>query len=229
MARFLPSGLAVQISGSMGGVVYDRDRFGSQTVRNKATAVHGRSVASDLAKARLQKAAQSWRALTDAQRLTWASAADGQNQLPHSGRSRKWTGFTLFCSIQINRMRIGVSPSTLPPLLQPGTKVVQCVSTIDVGTSSMSAIVPALNPSGAHYVVSATVPFSAGRSSWRGLAFHDLASLSSSTTTNLWSAYSAQWFTLTASNAGMVVAVRTQPISQSGWSTVSRVDLVPVS
>jgi hypothetical protein len=112
--------------GSIGGQTYQHGRFGT-IVRARVFPINPQTSAQQSARGRLTAVAQTWRTITEAQRLTWLSLA--------SDLGSRLSGFQIYAKVNSNRALNGEALATTPP-----TQAIPPVVTLLTATLSVTAV-----------------------------------------------------------------------------------------
>jgi len=108
MARVKLSPIFTNISGSIGGMTIQRNKFGI-TLRQKPLPIKSDSPAQYIIRQHMITIQGSWQALTDAQRLQWDRFLDFSGQTINKDRSVKLSGHALYLKYQLYRLLTGYS------------------------------------------------------------------------------------------------------------------------
>ncbi len=127
----------VQMSGSIAGVVYARNRYGNY-VRPRTKPVNPKSDRQVAARVRMQMLSEQWREppMDDTIRLAWQTYADSINWDNKLGESVTLTGMNCFVQCNANRLAAGHTIITAAPAalgLPAGDPAFQ-ISALSVGT-----------------------------------------------------------------------------------------------
>lgn len=106
MARIKLGPVITDISGSIGGITFQRNKFG-MTLREKPLPLNPFTSAQYVVRQHMQSIQISWQNLTDAQRLQWDRFLDFSGQTINSNKSVKLSGHTLFIKYQMIRLMSG--------------------------------------------------------------------------------------------------------------------------
>lgn len=106
------------ISGSIGGVTYARNRYGSY-MRQRTVPVDPKSPRQLAARNNLQAVSQDWNASLDAaQRAAWDTYARNINVLNKLGETINLTGYNMFCRTNCFALAAGISIIDDGPVIQ---------------------------------------------------------------------------------------------------------------
>lgn len=133
MAKFTPGPFVSQVSGSIGGTTFSRNRGGPYT-RARAIPVTSTTPAAIATKARLQNASVSWQNLTAGQRTAWAFWATANPVTNTLGNSITLTGQQAYVGNH-TRMALAaiVTPLTSPPIIAAPDALITAVQDGDIG------------------------------------------------------------------------------------------------
>lgn len=120
MAKIRPGGLVGQISGSIGGDTFSRNK-GGPYVRNRAIPVTSTTDAAMAAKNRLALASQQWQALQPSERLAWETWAQQRTITDRLGEQIQLSGHQSFVTTRTRQELSGDPLIDLPPVLPPPT------------------------------------------------------------------------------------------------------------
>lgn len=197
------SGIAiVDARGKVGGSVISKSRSGAY-VRNKVTPVNRRTAFQSSVRAVLAFFASGFRALTAIQIKAWNEAANsGFTTTNIFGDTIKKSGLQLYVALNQVLDIIGGTALTTPPTAGSVLGAVELSPSSDVSSTNMFANGTGIDsttvvPTGMSWIISATPPVSRGvsfvKSQFRVLTV--LAAAADSSTTNLWTLYSARFGT----------------------------------
>lgn len=108
MARVKLSPLLTDISGSIGGMTIQRNKFG-MTLRRKPLPIRSATTAQLNVRVLMVTIQKAWQNLTDAQRLQWNRFLDFSGQTINRDRSVKLSGHALYIKYQLYRLLSGYS------------------------------------------------------------------------------------------------------------------------
>lgn len=103
MARIKLGPVVTDITGSVGGATFQRNRFG-MTMRAKPLPLYSQTSAQYTIRRLIIFLQYSWQGLTDAQRLQWNRFLDFSGQTIRRDRSIKLSGQTLYIKYQLWRL-----------------------------------------------------------------------------------------------------------------------------
>ena len=102
MARVKFSPIVTDIAGSIGGITFQRNKFGN-TMRQKPLPLNPASDAQYNVRQKIAAIQAAWRALSDADRLQWDRFLSFSNQNIRRDRSVKMSGHALYLKYQLLR------------------------------------------------------------------------------------------------------------------------------
>lgn len=114
MAKVKFSALIAEMRKKLNGSVFARNRGGAY-LRTKVTPVNPQSIAQVGARNLLTQFSQSWRSLTDAERLAWNGVVTQWATTDVFGDVVNPSGITLYIRLNINITLAGGTPLTTPP------------------------------------------------------------------------------------------------------------------
>jgi len=124
MARVQLSPIVTGLSGSIGGVTFQRNKYGI-TARQKPIPPKSFSTAQYTVRRNMAIIQNAWIALTDAQRLQWKRFLDFSGQTILNNRDVKLSGHSLYIKYQMFRLTAGYSLlTTLTYVPMPAQSVV---------------------------------------------------------------------------------------------------------
>lgn len=147
MAKVRFGSVAAQVSGSIGGDTYSRNRYGAY-IRTRAVPTKSFTTFALDAKSRLIECSQAWAALTDAQRLAWRSWAAENPVSDVFGEKQVLDGHAAYVQINNRMLWAGESKLSTPPLLAPPPALTSLTATWDIGAGTF-ALTFAATPIGA--------------------------------------------------------------------------------
>src|SRR3990172_7670510 len=115
MAKIMYGGPVANASGSIGGVVFSRNRFGPY-IRRRATPVTSTSVYALNAKNLFSTASAAWRALTSPQRLAWETWGQTNPVTDSLGQKQVLTGQQAYVQINGRLLTDGAAQVSVPPI-----------------------------------------------------------------------------------------------------------------
>jgi post-segregation antitoxin (ccd killing protein) len=135
MAKFTPGPTIGAASGSVGGTVYSRNRYGAY-LRNRAVPVTSTTQEALNAKGRLAAQSEAWRALNDEQRAAWNTYTQTNPVTGPLGMSQVLTGHAAYVGINARLARAGDTLLSLPPVSTAPTALATLSATYDVGAGT---------------------------------------------------------------------------------------------
>lgn len=156
--KFMPGPFIGNASGSVGGQVASRNRYGAY-FRTRAIPVTSTTPAALNAKARFTTASQAWIALTEGQRLAWKEWALDNPVIDRLGQQQELQGNAAYIQINARLAAIGTAPIVAPPVAAAPTGLLTLAQTCDIGTGNFELVFTA-TPTGAGvllYIQSAIV------------------------------------------------------------------------
>ena len=162
MAKFRPGPTIAQISGSIGGTTYSRNRYGMYA-RNRVAPVMPSSEYITNAKARFETASMAWQALTAGQKLAWKAYAEQNPVIDSLGQSQILSPHVAYISLNSRMLLMGNSQISAPPITATPNPLSSLSLTADIGLGGV-AMAFATSPLGAaeKLFISACVKDSAG-------------------------------------------------------------------
>lgn len=137
MAVVKYSAIVTSITGKLNGTVFAKNRAGAY-MRTKVTPSNPRSTAQMAVRASFAFASQSWRALTEPERIGWTSLAQEVSARNAFGDAVILTGSQLFVKLNANLQGVGNAIITAPPALTPATSLLSLSLTAAAGTPAMT-------------------------------------------------------------------------------------------
>lgn len=132
MAKFIPGPAASAISGSQGGTVYSRNRYGAYT-RSRVVPVNPNTAAQQAARADLASQSTGWGALTTAQQLAWNTWAANNPIIDSLGQSQILQGNAAFIQLNSRLARSADTLLTAPPITTAPDALLTLAGTFDIG------------------------------------------------------------------------------------------------
>lgn len=114
MARIKFGAMLVDARGKLGGHVFTKARSGA-TLRTKVTPVNGQTSAQGAVRSRFATLSQSWRTLSEEQRIAWNNKATSVGKTNIFGDSYYPSGKNLYVAININILTAGGAAINIPP------------------------------------------------------------------------------------------------------------------
>lgn len=139
MAKTLLGGVVGQISGSVGGMTYSRNRYGTY-LRRRAHPTRSESVYAMGAKGRLGTISRAWSARTDAERAAWYTWASNNPVTDKMGQKQALAGNAAYMMINGRLFAAGAPLLTVPPVgyAPPGLAELTLVADIGAGAVSVA-------------------------------------------------------------------------------------------
>lgn len=147
MAKIVYGGPVANASGSTGGVVYSRNRYGTY-MRRRATPVTSTTIYAEGAKARFAAASSAWRTLTTAQRAAWVTWAQTNPVVDSLGQQQVLTGQAAYVGINGRILLDGGAQVGVPPIAATPNALTTVSLTADIGAGDV-AVTFAPTPLGA--------------------------------------------------------------------------------
>lgn len=162
MAKYTPGPAVASVSGSVGGTVFSRNRFG-QYMRRRALPVQPNTQYQEEQRGFVGAASQAWQGLTEDIRRAWATFAQNNPMVDRLGQTQILTGHQAFVKTIIRQVRLGGSPTFLPPVAGPPPALATVSLTCDISEEE-APLVFTETPleAGMKLVVEAAVVHSAG-------------------------------------------------------------------
>lgn len=113
MASVKWSGLVSEMKGVLNGSILSVG-YGGQTIRNRRSGGGRKSIPWGFTKAFLPTVSATWRGLTSAQQLAWATAAPDYPYTDKFGNSQIPSGYQLYCTLNLNMLYAGQTLLTVP-------------------------------------------------------------------------------------------------------------------
>ncbi len=137
MAKFTPGPAVAAVSGSVGGTVFSRNRYGAY-MRFRAVPITNTSDAALNAKQQLTSASQRWQTLTDAQRLAWVGFAQTNPIINTLGAKQILTGHAAYVGLNARLLHDGQAQIDDPPVIPAPGGLVTLVQVCDIGLGGFS-------------------------------------------------------------------------------------------
>lgn len=135
MAKFTPGPMVAAISGSQGGTVFSRNRYGAYT-RFRAIPVTSTTEFALNAKSRLATASQAWNSISAAQRLSWKSWAAQNPVVDPLGQQQILAGNAAYIQLNARLAAQGTPPISAPPIVDAPTALLTLSATYDIGAGT---------------------------------------------------------------------------------------------
>lgn len=198
------SPLVGQGSGKVGGIVVYLSRSGL-AIRARVKGANPNSTRQQLVRGRTSLIASEWRNLTEGDRETWISAANGMEWSNKLGGVYTPSGYDLYMQRNYNRLKLGMG--LLARYVSVGELPERTVERITIDTAGSTIGLQFTTGSMGdtwRWFIQTSPPQSPGRRSRRLL--RETAIWSNSTLfVNIWSAYADTWATL---NTGETIGLR---------------------
>lgn len=136
MARVKFSPIVTNISGSIGGITFQRNKFG-MTMRQRPMPLNPSTARQYLIRQKMIVIQKAWQNLTDAQRLQWDRYMDFSLHTTKHDRSVKLSGHALYLKYQLMRLMCNFPLLTVltyipVPTFEPWEKLVISVTDIEL-------------------------------------------------------------------------------------------------
>ena len=115
MARIKFGMMMTDARGKLGGHVFTKARSGA-TIRTKVTPVNGQTSAQGSVRSRFGSLSQSWRTLSEEQRIAWNNKASTVGKTNIFGDSYYPSGKNLFVAVNTNILTAGGIALNIPPV-----------------------------------------------------------------------------------------------------------------
>lgn len=171
MALFKPGPTVAEISGSIGGITYARNR-GGMYMRNRSTVVNPNTPRQVAVRDFFTVAAQYWsNTLTPAQRAGWNAYGNAVVVTNPLGEQRKNSGFNWFLAVNTMRQAAGLAILAAPPTnFTVGPSIVPAFTctngSVTLTVSAISGYTPTATP--AVFIARASQPMNAGVNFYKG-------------------------------------------------------------
>lgn len=139
MAKFKPGPLAAQISGSVLGSTFSRNRYGPY-IRGRVIPVKSTTQYALNAKARFAGRSQFWQVLTEAQRLSWNSWSADHPMVDRLGDQQQLHGQAAYIGINTRLEAAGLPVIVDPPLVPAPPPLTLLTQTADIGTGDFALV-----------------------------------------------------------------------------------------
>lgn len=139
MAKFLPGPSVGAVSGSIGGTVFSRNRYGAYT-RNRAMVTRQTSNAAMNAKARLANISAAWRDETAATKLAWQTWALNNPITDALGQKQTLTGHAAYVGLNTRLHLAGQTLLTVPPIVAAPAPLTALTATWDIGAGDFELV-----------------------------------------------------------------------------------------
>lgn len=187
MATINFSPIISEARGKVGDYVFSRNTYGAY-VRGYVVPTDPNTSRQQLFRGLFATVAATWKTLTQAQRTSWNERAIDWNRRNIFGNEVKYSGYTLYCKLNVRMNLFSQTLLVTPPEFIAPTLVIPQSLTVDVGTSDMTLTwAPAATSSNRIQIQTAS-PVSAGVN-YVSSEYRNTSQLASGTSTNLWSSY----------------------------------------
>jgi hypothetical protein len=132
MAKIVLGGLASQVSGAVGGIVFSRNRSGAY-IRSRVHPTISQTAFALDAKATMGAVSREWGVLTDAQRMAWATWAANNPVTDRMGMKQILAGNAAYMKLNGRLACMGIASSVTPPVLSAPPALETAVLTADIG------------------------------------------------------------------------------------------------
>ncbi len=163
MAKILPGPMAAAISGSSGGTVFSRNRYGAYT-RSRVIPVNPNTASQQAARADLAAQSTAWGALTAAQQASWATWAANNPIVDRLGQTQVLQGNAAFIQLNARLARSGDATLTAPPVAAAPDALETLTLNGDIGLGSFD-------------ITFTPTPLAAGLKLWASAAVVDSAGI----------------------------------------------------
>jgi hypothetical protein len=147
MAKFLPGPTVASVSGSIGGTVFSRNRYGMY-MRNRTKPVVSTTSYATAAKARLAAGSTAWQGLTNAQRDAWRHWANNNPVIGSLGMQQVLTGHAAYVGNYCRALILSETPLDVPPITAAPAPLTSLVLDADLGLGDVDLTYTA-TPTGA--------------------------------------------------------------------------------
>ena len=130
--KFTPGPTIAAASGSVGGMVYSRNRYGAY-IRNRAIPVNPQTTFQQGSRAILGNLSTAFSGLTTAQRLAWASWASQNPIIDTLGQSQVLAPNAAFIALNGRLLTAGLASVTTPPITVAPDALTLLTSEGDIG------------------------------------------------------------------------------------------------
>lgn len=132
MAKVKLGGLALQVSGSIGGDTWSHNRYGTYT-RRRAIPVTSTTSYALQQKARFSQASGAWKNLTDAQKAAWSAWAQTNPIIDTLGDPQILQGNVAYVQLNCRRLLDGQALLSVPPVSDTPAPLTTLGGTFDIG------------------------------------------------------------------------------------------------
>jgi len=143
MAKIVSPGLAAELRGKVGGIVFSRNTWGAY-IRNCVSPVQPRTARQNLIRQKMTLLAQRWRdVLTSTQRDAWSAYAIATNKGPRLGAKAPLNGLIAYIRYNVVTTSNGLAPLDTAPTMPGEAPMPLCSIT---GTDADGVKLTAINP-----------------------------------------------------------------------------------
>lgn len=139
MAKFTPGPAIAAASGSVGGTVFSRNRYGAYT-RNRAIPVNPGTSFQLAVRAELGNLSTAWGGLTAGQRLAWQEWANQNPIVDALGQSQILAGNAAYIQLNARLLRAGLTTSATPPIVVSPDALTTLTMTGDIGLGAFELV-----------------------------------------------------------------------------------------
>lgn len=136
MAKITPGVAVSQISGSVGGTTFSRNR-GGMYMRNRSIPIVSTTLPAQAAKNRLAAESIAWQSLTQAQRDAWKHYAEQNPVIDTLGAQRQLSAHQSFVKLNTRIALVGETRITDPPIVAAPDALLTVTLTADIGTGDV--------------------------------------------------------------------------------------------
>lgn len=131
--KFTPGPAVAAASGSLGGTVFSRNRYGAYT-RNRAIPVNPQTTFQMGTRATLSNLSTAWGGLTSGQQLAWREWANQNPIIDALGQSQTLAGNAAYIQLNARLLAIGLTAVATPPITTAPDALITLTSEGDIGT-----------------------------------------------------------------------------------------------
>ena len=162
MAKILFGQIITEARGNVAGIVFSRNRAGSY-MRTKVTPLNPQSPKQTGVRTFFTTVAQSWRALTAAQRLQWEAAVENFKSSNIFGLIKVLSGAQLYQKLNLNLLNIAQAQISVPPVPTAVPAITALSAVADVSDDKITLTFSPAIDANVVYECFATPPLSAGK------------------------------------------------------------------
>lgn len=137
MAKFTPGPTVAAVSGSVGGTVFSRNRYGAY-MRFRAIPTVSTTEYALAAKSRLQTVSSAWQSRTAAEKLSWRVWAEQNPVQDALGFTQIVTGHVAYVGLNTRLALIGGVAITIPPITPSPIMTTDLTLTTDIGPGNFT-------------------------------------------------------------------------------------------